>query len=352
MSRREGQGLHGAQCIYRHDVSPMHTLTRFSSALGLALAAAVFSPVVPAQSLPQGWQQVAGQQTIKPIKAAPRLPASAVSDDGATVKVTDVAKVIAGGDDVIDIMEALGLGDRVFAAPDSAVTEAGRKAPRHFLFNRTTGAEGVLSLDGTLFLGNSLRRHGKLSETLRATALPAVVVDDLQPAPQKIRKVAAVFGLAAEGDTLAKAVQQQLDEAAAIGKPLTKRARVIHVSATGGGGKPTVGGKDTAAAQLIRLAGGINIGDTANTPDYSALSNEGVVAAMPDVVLITRSDLDLFGGDAGLWRNYPTLKQTPAGQANRVWVMPDAQLKIVGSQSGAGAIALAQALKAFATGTK
>lgn len=330
----------------------MSTLTRFSSALSLALLAAVFTPLASAQALPPGWQAVAGTQTVKPIKATPRLPASAVSDDGATVRVTDVARVIAGGDDVIDIMEALGLGERVFAAPESAVTEAGRKAPRHFLFNRTTGAEGVLSLDGTLFLGNSLRRHGKLSETLRATALPAVVVDDLQPAPQKIRKVAAVFGLAAEGDTLARAVQQQLDEAAAIGKPLAKRPRVIHVSATGGGGKPVVGGKDTAAAQLIRVAGGINIGDTANTPDYSALSNEGVVAAMPEVVLITRSDLELFGGEAGLWRNYPTLRQTPAGQAHRVWVMPDAQLKIVGSQSGAGAIALAQAFKALAASAR
>ncbi|MDO9436930.1 hemin ABC transporter substrate-binding protein [Hydrogenophaga sp.] len=330
----------------------MLTLKRFSPALGLALLAAVFSPLASAQPLPANWQAVAGTPTIKAIKAAPRLPTSAVSDDGATVRVTDVARVIAGGDDVIDIMETLGLGDRVFAAPDSAVTEAGRKAPRHFLFNRTTGAEGVLSLDGTLFLGNSLRRHGKLSETLRATALPAVVVDDLQPAPQKIRKVAAVFGLAAEGETLAKTVQQQLDEAAAIGKPLTKRARVIHVSATGGGGRPTVGGKDTAAAQLIRLAGGINIGDAANTGDYTALSNEGVVAAMPDVVLITRSDLELFGGEAGLWRSYPTLKQTPAGAANRVWVMPDQQLKIVGSQSGTGAIALAQAFKAFAANAK
>ncbi|QHE87695.1 heme/hemin ABC transporter substrate-binding protein [Hydrogenophaga sp. BPS33] len=329
----------------------MPTFTRISSALSLAVLAAVFSPLASSQALPAGWQSVAGAQTIKAIKAAPRLPVSAASDDGATVRVTDAARVIAGGDDVIDIMETLGLGDRVFAAPESAVTEAGRKAPRHFLFNRTTGAEGVLSLDGTLFLGNSLRRHAKLSETLRATALPAVVVDDLQPAPQKIRKVAAVFGLATEGEALAKAVQQQLDEAAAIGKPLTKRARVIHVSATGGGGKPTVGGKDTAAAQLIRLAGGINIGDAANTGDYTALSNEGVVAAMPEVVLITRSDLALMGGEAGLWRNYPTLKQTPAGQANRVWVMPDVQLKIVGSQSGAGAIALAQAFKAFATKT-
>lgn len=326
----------------------MPTVSRLVSILGAtSIFVALALPVSAQQTLPDGWQSIAGSQIPKVLHIAPKLPASATSDDGAAVRVTDTSRVIAGGDDVIDIMEALGVGSHVFAAPQSAVTQAGRNAPHHFLFNRTTGAEGVLSLGGTLFIGNSLRRHAKLAETLRRTQLPAVVIDDLQPAPQKIRKLATVFGLTAEGEILAKAVEQQLDTAAAIGRQLPRKARVIHVSATGGGGKPTVGGKDTAAAQLIRLAGGINIGDEASTGDYTALSNEGVVAAAPDIVLLTGSDLQLLGGEAGLWRSYPTLRQTPAGQANRVWVMPDEQLKIVGTHSGAGAIALAQALKVF-----
>ena len=304
--------------------------------------------VAVASALPAGWLAVGDVPTTKPLSVQPRMPVSARSDDGATVAVSDVARVVAGGDDVIGVMEALGLGSHVFAAPSSAVTEAGRKAPHHFLFNRTTGAEGVLSLNGTLFLGNSLRRHGKLAETLRMTGLPAVVIDDLQPAPAKIRKVSAVFGLNAEGEALARTVEQQEKEAAAIAQTLPHKPRVIHVSATGGGGKPTVGGKDTAAANLIRLAGGINIGDETKTSDYSALSNEGVVVAAPEVVLLTRSDLEIFGGEAGLWRSYPTLKQTPAGAKNQIWVMPDEQLKIVGVHSGTGAIALAKAFKSLA----
>ncbi len=325
-----------------------HLPTLAGAAAAFVISATLaFVPGVSAQPLPSGWLAVGDVSASKPVAAKPRLPASARSDDGATVKVTDAARVIAGGDDVIGIMEALGLGGNVFAAPTSAVTVAGRKAPHHFLFNRTTGAEGVLSLDGTLFLGNSLRRHGKLAETLRSTGLPALVVDDLQPAPQKIRKVAAIFGLNAEGEAIARGVEKQDAEAVAIAKALPRKPRVIHVSATGGGGKPVVGGKDTAAANLIRLAGGVNIGDETKTSDYSALSNEGVVVAAPDIVLLTRSDLELFGGEAGLWRSYPTLEQTPAGEKNQVWVMPDEQLKIVGVHSGTGAIALAKAFKAF-----
>ena len=68
----------------------------------------------------------------------------------------------------------------------------------------------------------------------------------------------------------------------------------------------------------------------------------------PEVILVSEDDLRVFGGEAGLWNAYPSLKQTPAGFANRVWVMPDTQLKVSSIGGGAGALALAQALSALA----
>lgn len=297
--------------------------------------------------LPAGWRRVHGEQTPSVAPAPPRLPATVRSDDGVEVVVDDTARIIAGGDDVIAVIEALGQGSRVYAAPTRTATAAGRAAPHQFLFNRTTGVEGVLSLGGSLFLGNSLRRHHDLAATLRAVGQDAVIIDDLQPAPDKVRKVAATLGMAEAGATLADAVQRQLDEAAAIAATLSQRPRVIHISATGAGGSPTVAGVDSASGRLIALAGGINIGTEAGVADFSALSNEGVVAAAPDVILVTEHDLALFGGADGIWKAYPTLKQTPAGQAGRVWVMPDVQLKYTSVGSGAGALALARALAAL-----
>ena len=68
------------------------------------------------------------------------------------------------------------------------------------------------------------------------------------------------------------------------------------------------------------------------------------------MILLTENDLALFGGEEGLWKAYPSLRQTPAGAANRVWLMPDVELKSASVASGAGAIALAQALAALAGG--
>ena len=297
--------------------------------------------------LPAGWARVDGGALPSLIGQTAVLPATVRSDDGADVEVDDTGRIIVGGDDVIAVIDALGLGKQVFAAPRNTTTDSGRAAPHQFLFNRTTGVEGVLSLHGSLFLGNSLRRHTELAQKLRAVGEPAVVVDDLQPAPDKVRKIAAALGLAAAGQQLGAQVQQQLDEAAAIGKGIGRAPRVIHVSATGAGGAPTVAGADSASAKLIALAGGLNIGTEAGVANYSALSNEGVVAAAPEVILVTEHDLALFGGAEGLWKAYPTLKQTPAGQANRVWVMPDVQLKYASVGSGVGALALAKALAAL-----
>ncbi|MFG6085188.1 hemin ABC transporter substrate-binding protein [Stenotrophomonas indicatrix] len=310
-------------------------------------AAAPTAATAEAGALPAGWQRVAGNDVPTLPGQQVLLPTKVQSDDGASVEVDDSSRIIAGGDDIIAVIEALGLGKQVFAAPTNTTTQAGLAAPHQFLFNRTTGVEGVLSLQGSLFIGNSLRRHTELAKKLREVGEPAVVIDDLQPAPDKVRKIAAVLGVGDAGQTLATQVQRQLDEAAAIGKGLGHAPRVIHVSATGAGGSPTVAGADSASAKLIALAGGLNIGTEAGVANYSQLSNEGVVAAAPEVILVTEHDLQLFGGAEGLWKAYPTLKQTPAGQANRVWVMPDAQLKYASIGSGAGALALAQALAAL-----
>ncbi|HEL4242367.1 TPA: hemin ABC transporter substrate-binding protein, partial [Stenotrophomonas maltophilia] len=186
-------------------------------------------------ALPAGWQRVAGAEMPAVHDQKAVLPAKVHSDDGADIEVTDTRRIIAGGDDVIAVIEALGLGKQVFAAPTNTTTQAGLAAPHQFLFNRTTGVEGVLSLQGSLFLGNSLRRHTELAKKLREVGEPAVVIDDLQPAPDKVRKVAAALGLAEAGQTIATQVQRQLDEAAAIGKGLGHAPRLIHVSATGAG---------------------------------------------------------------------------------------------------------------------
>ncbi|KAG0772532.1 hypothetical protein G6F22_015665 [Rhizopus arrhizus] len=125
--------------------------TRDDTSTGPAAASA--APAAAEGALPAGWQRVAGAEMPAVHDQKAVLPAKVHSDDGADIEVADTSRIIAGGDDVIAVIEVLGLGKQVFAAPTNTTTQAGLAAPHQFLFNRTTGVEGVLSLQGSLFLG-------------------------------------------------------------------------------------------------------------------------------------------------------------------------------------------------------
>ncbi|KAG1532923.1 hypothetical protein G6F50_016042 [Rhizopus delemar] len=90
-------------------------------------------------ALPAGWPRVAGAEMPAVLAQKAVLPAKVHSDDGADIEVADTSRIIAGGDDVIAVIEVLGLGKQVFAAPTNTTTQAGLAAPHQFLFNRTTG---------------------------------------------------------------------------------------------------------------------------------------------------------------------------------------------------------------------
>lgn len=111
-------------------------------------AAAPAAATAKAGALPAGWQRVAGSDVPTVPGQQAVLPSKVHSDDGADVEVDDSSRIIAGGDDIIAVIEALGLGKQVFAAPTNTTTEAGLAAPHQFLFNRTTGVEGFSACRG------------------------------------------------------------------------------------------------------------------------------------------------------------------------------------------------------------
>ncbi len=301
-----------------------------------------------AVALAHRWSRLAGDDVAHLERIGTRrLPVTIKGDDGATVEIRDTARTIAGGDDIIEIYDALGRSSDIFAAPKESATETGRRAPHRYLFNRSTGTEGLLSLKGTLFFGNSVQRHRRLAEQLRAAGTPAIVIDGAQPAPSKIRRIAAAIGLADEGEQLARKVEMQYAKAIAIAKTITRKPRVIQLSATGAGGHPAVLGIGTPSAPLIAMAGGVDIGTQAGVQGASPLSPEGIVQAAPDVVVLSESDLTAFGGVEGVLKSYPTLAQTPAIAEGHVYILPDLQLKTGGVASGAGVVALARAFAAL-----
>ncbi|MDN5599751.1 MAG: ABC transporter substrate-binding protein [Brachybacterium sp.] len=301
------------------------------------------APGAPAD-LPDGWTWVEGTD-VPTADASPSLPVTVTDGTGTEVTIEDLSRTIVGGEDVADMMAALGLADLIYAAPTNSVAQAALDAPEQYEFSQQTGTEGLLSVDGTCFIGNNVKRHGDVAEQFRSAGLSAAVVDGQQAVVDKIRSIGELIGDPEAGEELAAAVEAQLAEASDSAGDGAKALRVLVVTSSGAGGANAVVGTGTAAADILEAVGAVNCGVEAGLRGYSVeFSDEGLLDLAPDVIITGTGDLEEWGGFEGFLEAFPTLAQTPAGQANSFVLMPSEQIKVSGSAVGAGAVALAAAL--------
>jgi iron complex transport system substrate-binding protein len=80
------------------------------------------------------------------------------------------------------------------------------------------------------------------------------------------------------------------------------------------GGRLLASGTETAADAMIRLAGGANA--VTGFTGYKPLTDEAVLAAAPDVVLMMEGRAEGHGGSGVL--SHPALAATPAGRDGRL----------------------------------
>lgn len=309
----------------------------------IATAAGIGGAEEAPEGLPDEWTWASGTD-IPTEEATPSLPVTVTDGTGTEVTIKDASKIIAAGDDVADIVASLGLAGDIYAAPEDSITEAAQNAKEHFEFSQSTGTEGLLSMGGTFFIGNNVKRHGDVAEQFRSAGVDAAVYDDQQPTADKIRKVGEFLGAKEPADKVASKVEEQLKEASGKAGD-NKDLNILQVTSSGAGGADAVVGSGTAGADIVEALGANSVGVDSGLRGYSVdYSDEGLLGTNPDVILIGDADLAEWGGEEGFWEAFPTLRDTPAGKDGRVIVMPSQQLKVSGPAIGAGAIALADAL--------
>lgn len=288
------------------------------------------------------------QAQVPTVEAAsPTLPVTFSGDDGATVTIESLDRVVVLDDATLEIAHALGVGDSISATPSVSIVEhLASQADSRFKTTGNLTVEGIVSMEPTLVIGSNIKRHGELVADLRAVGVTAVMIDTSQPAPDKLRKTGTVFGLPEQGEALAAAVQEQYDEASALLDGVADRPRVMVLSSSGAGdsGATTAAGASTPANQIITNAGGLNTGAETGLDRYQSITAEGLVAAAPEIIVVADSELDTLGGAEGIWQTVPGLSGTPAGQDENLIVLEDVQLKSAGLSSGVGVLTLLSAL--------
>lgn len=220
---------------------------------------------------------------------------------------------------------ALDLGDRVVGRDLSSTLEAAADLPI-VTSGHDVSAESVLSLRPTLVLVDEDTGPKEALEQIAAagvtvtTVEKAVTIEEIVP---RLLAVADVLGVPERGAAVAERIQADLTS---IAWPGGERPVVSFLYLRGTASVYLLGGPGAGPDSLIAAAGATDGGVAAGLDQpFTPLTPEALVAAAPDILLVTTTGLESVGGLDGMLE-LSGVSQTPAGRARRVIAIEDGLL--------------------------
>ncbi len=322
---------------------------------GLA-ACAPAARVEDARSLQGPVTAVVQDDAIRAVARTPQpaLPVTLTDVQGNQVVVDDVSRILA-----LDIYGTtsrvvfeLGLGDNVVGRDTSSAFLEIADRPLVTPSGHELNAESILQLAPTLVITDTSLGPWAVIEQLREAGVSVVVVDShrsMETVAELTRQVGAAVGLPEEAEKLAQQQQEQIDEAiaqiAAIApSDPADKLRVAFLYMRGQSGIYYLFGKGAGADSLIESLGAIDVATEVGVTGMKPMTDEALVAAQPDVVLVMTKGLESVGGVDGIFEHVPALAETPAGASRRIVDMDDTDILSFGSATPAVLRALASAL--------
>ncbi|AWH88835.1 heme/hemin ABC transporter substrate-binding protein [Limnobaculum parvum] len=230
-------------------------------------------------------------------------------------------RIVSIGGDVTEIVYALEAQSQLVGRDSTSTYPEAAKALPDIGYMRQLNAEGILSLKPSLVLASDQSLPALALEQVSQSGVKVVSIPgkpSLETVTDKIHTVAQALGKEKQGEKLIADYRNQL--AALPTSPLPSKVLFIMNYA---GSTPMAAGQNTAADAIITIAGGTNAMQGFNK--YRPLSQEGIIAAAPDILLITSAGYATFGSEDNIWQ-LAGISQTPAGKNKHLLVVDDLAL--------------------------
>ena len=233
-------------------------------------------------------------------------------------------RIASAGGDITEIIYALGAGDKVIGVDSTSGFPEDVSEKEQIGYVRGLAAEGILAINPDLLIGADDMGPPNVIESMQSVGLNVAVVPagvGVDRVPVKIKFVGETLGLEREALQLIRQYETEMQTVAKEREALTLSHKVLFILSVRDGA-PVVGGRVTSASDIIELAGGTNV--AASFEGWKPMNAEAIIAAAPDLILMTDAHSDRVGGiDAILKR--PDIAQTPAGKSGNIVTM-DAML--------------------------
>ncbi len=260
--------------------------------------------------------------------------------------VADSSRIAVAGGSLTEILYFLGAEDRIEAVdatsnyPDAA---AGFPSVGYV---RNLSAEGLLSLNPSLVLGENDMGPPEVLAQLRQTGVDVVRVPEEHTAAgiaDKIRCVARVLGIDAT-QRIEQSIAPMLRSLAATPPSSCRVALLLGFR----DGAPLAAGGDTSGDGLLRMAGAKNLfGDLEG---WKPVSLEAMAYANPHYIVMPERGTAGAGGMDDM-RGYGAIRLTQAGKRDNIVVMDGMAMLGFGPRTLRSAVRLADILAAGETTT-
>lgn len=230
-------------------------------------------------------------------------------------------RLVTIGGDVTEIAWALGANQDLVARDSTSLNPVEVTKLPDVGYMRQLNAEGILAMRPTLVLASEQAQPSLALKQVADANVKVVTVpgaNNLDVIDAKVETVAKALNKEPQGDELRQKIKQQL---ASI--PTQQLPKKVLFIMSHGGTTAMAAGQETAADAVIRAAGLQNA--MQGFTRYQPLSQEGVIASQPDLILVTTNGIKSLGSEENIWA-LPGLAQTPAAKQKQLMVVDDMAL--------------------------
>jgi len=247
-----------------------------------------------------------------------------VGADDVTSTIDDTSRIVTLSGDLTEIVWKLGFGASVVATDVTTVFPPEAVGLPVVGVGRFLPAEGVLAQEPTLVIGDTQTAPLVAIEQIRSAGVPVVILEvptTFEGLYDKIGDLADALGVPERGADLVAEVRSAIEAALRSSSDIDPPPGIAFVYSRG----PDVMllfGSEITTQPLIEAAGGTDVGTASGVTGTVSVTPEAIVAAAPDVIIITSEGLQALGGEAGLLA-IPGFAETPAGRDGRILDYPE-----------------------------
>ncbi|GLS46595.1 heme/hemin ABC transporter substrate-binding protein [Methylobacterium brachythecii] len=239
----------------------------------------------------------------------------------AEIAPTGARRIASLGGAVTETLYRLGAADRIVAVDTTSLfpAEAMREKP-NVGYLRALSAEGLLSTRPDIVVAAEGAGPPDVLALVREAGVPISLIKE-PPTPEgvldKITTIGRIVGLEDQAAGLAKEIGARFAKLGGTRAGIKSPAKALVILSLANG-RIMVGGRNSSADGILTLAGLQNA--ASEIEGFKPMSDEAIVAAAPDAVVMMRNGPEAPGRDA-VFAPGTVLGRTPAAQKGRLVAM-------------------------------